>query len=262
MGDKQLLTQDSSGLLLHGELGEKLVNRYEFYAAFTSDDEFRLLCEGKILGSLPVSHPLLPDQRVIFAGHRWRVLDVDSENKVVMVTPDRGGAPPAFDGGGAVVHDVVRQEMRAVLAESTPVPFLDQGAAALLAEARDYYRRTNLRTSQVFQWGHEAVLVTWRGDAVNDGLVMLLATMGLRANNEGVALAVPGVPTDRLLGAVARVGEMTDLDPVHILAEAKNILREKWDWAMPDELLRKSFASQNLELNEARRFAAGLSHPR
>lgn len=260
MGDKQLLTQDSSGLLLHGELGEKLVNHYEFYAAFTSDDEFRLLCDGKTLGSLPVSHPLLPDQRVIFAGRRWRVLDVDAENKVIVVTPDRGGAPPAFDGGGAMVHDVVRQEMRAVLAESTPVPFLDQSAAALLAEARDYYRRTNLQTSQVFQWGHEAVLVTWRGDAVNDGLVMLLATMGLRANNEGVALTVPGVSTDRLLDAVAKIGEMTDLDPVHVLAEAKNILREKWDWAMPEELLRKSFASLNLELYEARCFAESFSH--
>ena len=129
------------------------------------------------------------------------------------------------------------------MAESTSVPFLDQSAAALLAEARDYYRRASLHTSQVFQWGHEAVLVTWRGDAVNDGLVMLLTTMGLRANNEGVALTVPGVSTDRLLDAVVKIGEMTDLDPVHVLAEAKNILREKWDWAMPEELLRKSLAT-------------------
>ncbi len=158
-----------------------------------------------------------------------------------------------------MVHDVVRQEMRTVLAESTQVPFLDQSAAALLAEARDYYRRMNLQTSQVFQWGHEAVLVTWRGDAVNDGLVMLLATMGLRANNEGVALTVPGASTERLLDAVARISEMTDLDPVHVLAEAKNILREKWDWAMPEELLRKSFASLSLDLDEARRFAAILN---
>jgi ATP-dependent Lhr-like helicase len=44
---------------------------------------------------------------------------------------------------------------------------------------------------------------------------------------------------------------MTDLDPVHVLAEAKNILREKWDWAMPEELLRKSFASLSLDLDEA-----------
>lgn len=65
--------------------------------------------------------------------------------------------------------------------------------------------------------------------------------------------------TDRLLDAVAKIGEMTDLDPVRILAEAKNILREKWDWAMPEELLRRSFALLNLELDEARRFAATLS---
>ena len=157
-----------------------------------------------------------------------------------------------------MVHDVVRQEMRTVLAESTPVPFLDQSAAALLAEARDYYRRANLHTSQVFQWGHEAVLVTWRGDAVNDGLVMLLATVGLRANNEGVALTVPGASMERLLDAVAKVGEMTDLDPVHVLDEAKNILREKWDWAMPPEMARRSFASLCLDLDGARDAARAL----
>ena len=31
LGEKELLVQESSGLLLHGVLGEKLVNHYEFY---------------------------------------------------------------------------------------------------------------------------------------------------------------------------------------------------------------------------------------
>ena len=97
---------------------------------------------------------------------------------------------------------------------------------------------------------------------MNDGLVMLLAAMGMRANNEGVALTVPGASTDRLLDVVARIGEMTDLDPVRILADAKNILREKWDWAMPEELLRRSFASLNLDLDGARRSAVSLSRIR
>lgn len=258
MGEKQLLTQDGSGLLLHGELGEKLVNHYAFYAAFASDEEFRLLCEGRTLGSLPVSHPLLPDQHIIFAGRRWRVMDVDSEKKVIVVTPDKGGAPPTFDGGGAMVHDVVRQEMRAVLRETDTVPFLDQGAAALLAEARDFYRRANLDTVQLFQRGNEAVLLTWRGDWVNDGLAMLLASIGLTATNEGICLTVPGATTDRLLDALAEIAGMTDLDPVVILADAKNIIREKWDWAMPDGMLRRSFASLHLDLVEARRTADAL----
>lgn len=248
MGEKQLLTQDSSGLLLHGELGEKLVNHYEFYAAFASDEEFRLLCEGRTLGSLPVSHPLVPNQRIIFAGRRWRVIDVDAEKKVIVVTPDKGGAPPSFDGGGAMVHDVVRQEMRAVLRQSEPVPFLDQRAAALLAEARDFYCRANLDAVQLFQRGNEAALLTWRGDWVNDGLAMLLAGAGLPATNEGVALTIPGVSTDRLFDALAEIAEMTVLDPGTVLADAKNTLREKWDWAMPDLMLRKSFASLRLDL--------------
>mgnify|MGYP007116911921 FL=1 len=100
------------------------------------------------------------------------------------------------------------------------------------------------------------------GGTGNGGLAMLLAAMGLRANNEGVALTVPGASTDRLLDAVAKIGEMTDLDPVRVLAEAKNILREKWDWTMPEELLRKSFGSLNLELDEACRFAASFGGTR
>ncbi len=59
-----------SGLLLPGTPGERLINHFDFYSAFTSSEEFRLVCEGKALGALPVTRPLSKDQRVIFAGHR------------------------------------------------------------------------------------------------------------------------------------------------------------------------------------------------
>lgn len=136
--------------------------------------------------------------------------------------------------------------------------FLDQGAGALLAEARDFYRRAHLDTVQLFQRGNEAVLLTWRGDGEDDGLAMLLASIGLTATNEGIYLTMPGVTTDRLLDALAEIAGMTDLDPVVMLADAKNIMREKWDWAMPDGVLRRSFASLHLDLVEARRTADAL----
>ena len=186
LGDKQLLIQDSSGLLLHGELGEKLVNLYEFYAAFASDEEFRIVCDGRLLGSLPVSHPLIPSQRIIFGGRRWRVIDVESEKKIIVVAPDKGGAPPAFDGGAGMVHDVVRQEMRQVLMEADPVPFLDAGAAALLNEAREFYQLADLSNNWLFTKGNDAVLLTWRGDWVNDGLAMLLAHVGCPRPTRGL----------------------------------------------------------------------------
>ncbi len=58
MGEHDLVLQESSGLLLPGESGERFINHYDFYSAFISDEEFRLVCDGKALGSLPVSRPL------------------------------------------------------------------------------------------------------------------------------------------------------------------------------------------------------------
>lgn len=258
MGERHLLTQDSSGLLLHGELGEKLANHYEFYAAFASDEEFRLICEGKPLGSLPVSRPLLPQQRIIFAGRRWRVLDINAEKKLIIVTPDKGGAPPMFEGGGAMVHDRVRQEMQTVLAEQTPVRFLDPRAQSLLDEARSYYQQANLDDAQVVGYGAGVQLLTWRGDRVNDALALLLARSRLIANNEGLLINVAGVSHDRVLDALEEIGELETLDPVELLADAKNILREKWDWALPDEIVRRSFASLCLDLRGAREMARQL----
>lgn len=124
LGEHELIVQDSSGLLLPGTVGERLINHYEFYSAFTSDEEFRLVCDGKALGSVPVSRPLTKDQPIIFGGRRWQVRDVDLQAKVIIVAAARGGAPPQFDGLGAMVHDTVREEMRAVLADTTPASLL------------------------------------------------------------------------------------------------------------------------------------------
>ena len=258
MGDHRLLVQDSSGLLLHGELGEKLVNHYEFYAAFTSDEEFRLICEGKTLGSLPVSRPLLPQQRLIFAGRRWRVLDVDAERKLIVVTPDKGGAPPAFEGGGAMVHDRVRQEMRAVLSEKAPVRFLDTCAQQLLDEARSHYLRANLDHIRLVERGANVQLLTWRGDWVNDALVLLLARNRLVANNEGLFVDVAGASSDRVFDALEEIGGLETLDPVELLSGVENIRREKWDWALPGETARRSFASLCLDFVGAKETARQL----
>ncbi len=35
-----------------------------------------------------------------------------------------------------------------------------------------------------------------------------------------------------------------------LLADVKNLAREKWDWSLPDGLLRKAYASLYLDLDE------------
>lgn len=260
LGTRDLIVQTDGGLLLHGELGEKLANHYEFYSAFVTEDEFRVVVDGKALGTLPVSRPLLPESRVIFAGRRWRVLDVDTGRKVITVTPDPGGAPPMFDSGGSMVHDKVRLEMRAVLADIAPVTFLDASGQRLLEEARYYYREAGLATQRWVTDGRETVLLTWKGDWANDALVLLLGMRGFRCTNEGIGVSVSAEP-NRVLDALDEIQQADETDAEALLANAKNLFREKWDWALPPALLRKSYASSWLDLAGALKVARKLTQP-
>jgi len=258
MGEKELIVQDSSGLLLPGQLGERLINHYEFYTAFTSDEEFRLLCDGRPLGALPVSKPLTQGQRIIFGGKRWQVQDVDIDAKVIVVTPARGGVAPEFDGLGAQVDDRVRLEMRNVLMETTACPFLDKHAQALLEEARSNFRALGLGTASIVGSASVSHVATWRGDHTNDALALLLGHVGIQCSNTGLFLKVEFGSEDTLR-ALRVVGQMDIADVEPILEHVRNMIREKWDWALPRPLLIKSFASSHLDLAAAVETARSLA---
>ena len=46
---------------LLGPLGERAVNHYSFYAAFTSPEEYRLFMNGRALGTVPADPTLYAD---------------------------------------------------------------------------------------------------------------------------------------------------------------------------------------------------------
>ena len=98
MGMRDLIAQDHGGTILPGLLGEKLINQFDFYSAFTSGEEFRIIAEGQVLGSLPIERPLTSGQRIIFGGRRWKVQDIDARGKIVFVVRDRGGVPRHLTG--------------------------------------------------------------------------------------------------------------------------------------------------------------------
>lgn len=261
LGERDLITQEASGLLLPGVLGERMINHYDFYSAFVSNEEFRLVCDGKSLGALPVSRPLTVDQCVIFAGRRWRVINVDTEAKVIVVRPDPGGAPPSFDGLGARVHDRVRQEMRTVLLETGTYLYLDATAQKLLAEARSAFSDLGLAHSSMIESGGKTYLFTWQGDWTNDALAILLTHTGLPSENTGLVIEVEGdrVSLESKLQEIAGWG---GIDEPTVLCDVQNMVQEKWDWTLPPALLMQSYAKTHLDFGGAKALASVLSSRR
>lgn len=254
LGQKDLLMQDSSGTLLHGPTGEKFVNHYTFYAAFAVDEEFRIVSGGRTLGTLPVSQALTVGQRILFAGKTWRVEDIDDEQKTIFVVRAGGGAPPMFSGGAGRTHTRVRQRMRQLLESQELPPYLDEVAKRFLMEARANYAARGLSTTFVVDQGREVLLLTWLGDSANEAIACLLQRRGLTATAGGPGVEVlksADTSVEDIVDVLidAAVDESPPLDV--LLANAKNLQREKWDWALPDNLLRKAYASLNLNIEEA-----------
>ena len=258
LGAKDIVLQESSGTLLPGTLGEKLINSFDFYCAFASGDEFRIIAEGRTLGSLPIHRPLTPGQCIIFAGRRWRVRDVDTKGKVIMVFPDRGGAPPTFDGTGGRVHDRVRQEMRHVLSETEPISFLDATAASLLEEGRFWYRTAQLEQKRIIPDGSSILVLTWQGDWTQDALALLLTGRGLHTSNEGVALRISSADINQVERALAEIAEGPTPTVNNLKLKPEHAIKEKWDWVLPDDLLLASFVSSEIDLFGAQSAATEL----
>lgn len=248
LGAKQVLIQDSSGLLLHGPAGEAITGHYTFYAAFSSPEEFRLVSRGRTLGSLPMTAPLAEDDFLLFAGRRWTIARIDTTQKVITVEPSSGGRAPSFGGSAGRVHTRVRQQMQRVLAADGPVPYLDEEAQRLLSGARMTFRSLDLGQASHADDGGVLRLFLWQGDEIQTTLALLLKFLGTEATNEGLCLAIGDASIKEVKQMFLRLVERAPIHPAELLRGAENLAVEKWDTLIPPPLLQVNYASQFLDL--------------
>jgi len=242
-----LVMQSVDGTLLLGQKGERLVNHYSFFAAFVTAEEYRLVCAGRELGTLPVSHPLSPGCYIIFGGARWLVLSVDADAKIVDLQPSPAGRAPRFDGGFASVHQRVRQEMR-VIYESSELPsFLDAIGQELLAEGRRAYADYGLSRDALVETADGVVLFSWVGDRVLDTMLVQLRERELPVARDGVALVVGQISAELLRSHIRALAPQGPADAIELAATVSNKISEKHHVFLTESLLRRDYASANLD---------------
>ncbi|GJJ02094.1 ATP-dependent helicase [Duganella rhizosphaerae] len=253
LGATEILQQESSGVLLHGPLGSKLVNHYSFYAAFSSEEEFRVVAGSKTLGSIPVSSAISVGDFILFAAKTWRVDEVDDESKSIFVTHHKTGKAPPFNSPGGATHDRVRQRMQELYESSQELTFLDETAKRLTTEGRNAYLRFSLGTNLFVSAGSSHLFFTWLGDAKNEALAMMLRTKGLSVSLVGPALEIYGDENsaDDAIAYLKGIAALPAPSANTLLAEAHNLTQEKWDWTLPERLLQNSFASLKLDIEGA-----------
>ena len=253
LGKNALIQQDASGILLLGAQGESLVNHYTFYAAFASEEEFRVVAGNQTLGSLPVASAISVGDFILFAAKTWRVEEIDEEGKTIFVNKTITGRAPVFNGKGGRIHDRVRQRMRELYQASKPLAFVDNAAARLMTEGCRTYERFGLDTQIWVPSGSSLLLFTWLGDKANAAIIAMLKQKGWTAVGTGPAIEImgPNASVRRIADYLIKLASETPLSAEALLTDACNLRQEKWDWALPENLLKNGFASLHLDIKTA-----------
>lgn len=251
LGSQRLIIQASDGLLLHGQTGERIVNHYSFYTAFTTPEEYRLVTGDRTLGTLPLDRPVAVNSLLVFGGRRWIVLEVDAQKKVIVLKPSTGGKPPQFDGQSGRIHDRIRQEMFAIYTEKSMPIYLDAQAKELLGEAREAFERFALSNKRILDQGSETYLFCWLGDRVMDTLVAMLSSKGLIAVNYGIAIEIPRVSPNELQNCLGDLLTEGIPNTYELARSVANKATEKYDNFLTDELLSADYAASKFDAKGA-----------
>ncbi|MGL5336352.1 MAG: DEAD/DEAH box helicase [Enterovibrio sp.] len=268
MGKVELLTQLSSGELVLGLQGERLVNHYSFYAVFKTPEEFRIVANGKTLGTLPIDTMLLVDQNIIFNGKRWKIIEINTENKVIFVERSQGGTPPKFSGSGMNIHDVVRQEMFNIYCESDyrittetgKKGFLDKAADKLFTEGLAIFNELDLKNKLMIQKGFSVFILPWLGDKVVNTLVVMLSRFGYKVGAFAGVIDIENAYVEQVRNDLLSLLDDPPPSEIDLATLVKEKEIEKYDQYLPKSLLNEGYGRRAFDVEGAFRWIDKLKY--
>ncbi|MFC1468012.1 DEAD/DEAH box helicase, partial [Verrucomicrobiota bacterium] len=252
LGQQDLISQTHDGQIVLGAKGERYVGHFTFYTAFNTPEEYRLDCDGKALGTLPIDKPLIVGQHIIFAGKRWEVLHVDAEKKLIKLKRAIGGKPPKFEGGIQTVHDNVRQEMFRIYREQDEPIFLNKEAGNLFCEGLKHFDNLRLKNRNVLQNGESIHIIPWRGDQTVSTITALLRHQGLMAEDYGGIIDIRNCTTEQLKEVIDAILHGTMPTPSELAESVENTIIEKHDWILSEKLRTLSYGSRFFDIQSAK----------
>lgn len=158
--------------LIIGMEGEKVVNSKDFYTAFSSEENLKVINSGNVVGEIPYSNQVVEDQNILLAARIWKIVGIDERSKKVYVVTALDGKKPLFFGGPAQIHSRVREKMMDIVFSGTDYDYLDESGKTTLTALRNEFCPFNIK-----DFGKERPLLSGTNG------VQLYTFSGTRVNN-------------------------------------------------------------------------------
>ena len=253
------IQQTEQNKLIVGTTGEKIVRSFQFYAVFSDTKEYVVRDDSMEIGTI-VMPPTLGGWFSL-AGRTWEVIDIEPKARTLWVKQVEGIANSAWrTRSSSNIHSKILARMRQVLFEDVEYSYLQKGAKERLKDARKLARMAELERSNIIWEDKTYYIFPWMGTVAYRTLERLLNFFGREALN---IRSIGGASTyfmtvklgkgktesfaDELVKLCKK--EITALD---LVGEGEAPKLRKYDEFIPNNLLRKAFAFDYLDVAEVR----------
>ncbi|MBQ9086223.1 MAG: DEAD/DEAH box helicase [Clostridia bacterium] len=250
---------EEKGLIV-GMAGERLLNSFKFYAVFQDCEDFTVRCESEEIGTITTPPPV--GDRFALAGRVWEVVELDAPRRLVYVKGVEGKMEVSWPGEYGEIHTRILERMKQVLSEDTVYPYLKPNAARRLEMARRVAANTGMtRRSLIHLGGYTWCLFPWLGTRSFRTLRKMIGSVASEFGISGMDFEGCNYMTFRmergneralLDGLLCRFSEVDE--PAQELVSPRELpVFEKYDQYIPGDLLRHAYATDRLNLSEARK---------
>lgn len=253
------IQQTENGKLIIGLTGERIVRHFHFYAVFPDSVEYIVREESMEIGSIIM--PLPVGNRFALAGRTWEVLEIDLKKKTVFVKPVPGIGSISWRGGSGTIHTKILERMRRVLVENIQYPYLQNKAKERLKEARQLALTAGLERDNILSVGSKTYCIfPWMGTIAYRTMERFLnyfvrESLDIRSiGGLSPYFLTVKLGQDKLEALQSEIVDFCkkNLTVYDLVSSEEAPKLKKYDEYIPNNLLRKAFACDYLDVGELR----------
>jgi len=254
------IQKTENGGLIIGLMGERIVRNFHFYAVFPDNVEYVVRDESGEIGSIAMPPQL--GNRFALAGRSWEVLDIDTKRKAVFVKQVDGSASISWQGGSCSIHSKILERMRNVLIEDTQYPYLQTKAKERLKAARQIAKVEGFAQENILCLDEKICCIfPWMGTVAYRTLERLLnffvrESLDIRSiKGKSPYYLIIKLGDDRVGELRQEISSLCNqgLTEDDLVAAEEAPKLQKYDDFIPNNLLRKAFALDYLDVAELRK---------
>jgi ATP-dependent helicase Lhr and Lhr-like helicase len=251
------------GRLIIGLAGEKVVDKFQFYAVFPDHQEYLVKQATTAIGSIAIPPPV--GNQFALAGRAWEVLEVDFRKKVVSVKQVEGKSTIFWRGGSGIIHTKVLQKMQQILLGNIEYSYLQDNAQQRLQAVRQLAQSTGLDKQNILQLEKgKCCIFPWMGTVAYRTLERLLNSFcreSLEISSIGGVnpyYLIIKLGKDRFPYISQEIISLCEqrIAPEDLVSSSEAPEIQKYDEFIPHPLLRKGFTRDCLDILEVKQQVA------